>query len=148
MVVVVVVFQKCLLYFQCLYFTCMETTCEKMASGTANRTDSSQIETAFRHVQKTALDVWMSIGFTIALYLMETGRETSRWQISMLMSQKSKSTPKFTQIQWWVDPRIEPINMNWLNAGVTRPLYWPKTILFRQWVSTGVLFLVAKFLTC
>lgn len=56
-------------------FTCMETTCEKMASGTASRTDSSQIETAFRHVQKTALDVWMSIGFTIALYLTATERE-------------------------------------------------------------------------
>lgn len=48
-----------------------------MASGTASRTDSSQIETAFRHVQKTALDVWMSIGLTIALYLTETERQTS-----------------------------------------------------------------------
>lgn len=46
-----------------------------MASGTANRTDSSQIETALRHVQKTALDVWMSMGFTMALYLMETERD-------------------------------------------------------------------------
>lgn len=46
-----------------------------MASGTARRTDSSQIETAFRHVQKTALDVWMSIGFTMALYLMDTERD-------------------------------------------------------------------------
>lgn len=49
--------------------TCMETSCEKTASGTASRTDSSQMEAAFRHVQKTALDVWMSIGFTMALYL-------------------------------------------------------------------------------
>lgn len=53
----------------CIIFTCMETTWEKMASGTARSTDSSQMETAFRHVQKTALDVWMSIGFTMALYL-------------------------------------------------------------------------------
>lgn len=49
-----------------------------MASGTASRTDSSQIETAFRHVQKTALDVWMSIGFTMALYLAaDTESETA-----------------------------------------------------------------------
>lgn len=60
----------------------METTCEKTASGTASRTDSSQIETAFRHVQKTALDVWMSIGFTIALYLMETQRDGVQRQIT------------------------------------------------------------------
>ena len=58
-------------------FTCMETTWEKMASGMASRTDSSQIETAFRHVQNTALDVWMSIGLTMALYLRDTERETT-----------------------------------------------------------------------
>lgn len=53
----------------------METTWEKTASGTASRTDSSQIETAFRQVQKTALEVWMSIGLTMALYLMEEEEE-------------------------------------------------------------------------
>lgn len=53
----------------------METTCEKTASGTASRKDSSQMETAFRQVQKTALEVWMSIGLTMALYLMEEEEE-------------------------------------------------------------------------
>lgn len=47
----------------------MVTTCEKTASGTASRMERSQMDTAFRHVQKTALEVWMSIGLTMALYL-------------------------------------------------------------------------------
>lgn len=45
------------------------TTCEKIASGTASRIEKNQMDTALRHVQKTALDVWMSIGLTMALYL-------------------------------------------------------------------------------
>lgn len=49
--------------------TCMATTCEKTASGTASRMERSQMDTAFKHVQKTALEVWMSIGLTMALYL-------------------------------------------------------------------------------
>ncbi len=65
----------CVCLCQWLQLTCMGTTCEKMASGTASRMDSSQMETALRHVQKTALDVWMSIGFTMALYLTETEEE-------------------------------------------------------------------------
>lgn len=49
--------------------TCMVTTWEKIASGMASRMEKSQMDTAFRHVQKTALEVWMSIGLTMALYL-------------------------------------------------------------------------------
>lgn len=47
----------------------MVTTWEKIASGMASRMEKSQMDTAFRHVQKTALEVWMSIGLTMALYL-------------------------------------------------------------------------------
>lgn len=49
--------------------TCIMTTWEKIASGTASRMEKSQMDTAFRQVQKTALEVWMSIGLTMALYL-------------------------------------------------------------------------------
>ncbi|KAG8535346.1 hypothetical protein GDO81_028758 [Engystomops pustulosus] len=46
-------------------------TSENTASGTAKSIDMIQMAVAFIHVHRTALDVWMSIGFTIALYLKE-----------------------------------------------------------------------------
>ena len=60
----------CVCVFVCVCVcVCVSVTCEKMASGTASRIDTPQIEPAFRQVQNTALEVWISIGFTMALYL-------------------------------------------------------------------------------
>lgn len=47
----------------------MLATSENTASGTANSTETTQIPTAFTQVHSTASEVWMSMGFTMALYL-------------------------------------------------------------------------------
>ncbi len=117
------VLQDVLLVFLHLYFTCMETTCEKMASGTASRTDSSQIETALRHVQKTALDVWMSIGFTIALYLTDTEREKMWLNIKMICMNfiSTRQTKRHIFVEFIVTLRLEVLRATQLGSVCTEP---------------------------
>lgn len=79
----------------------METTSEKTASGMASRTDSNQIETAFKQVQKTALEVWMSIGFTMALYLMDKRRQKSRQVTDEQLHQVSDSQMRQKHLIIW-----------------------------------------------
>lgn len=80
--------------------TCMVTTWEKIASGTASRMEKSQMDTAFRHVQKTALEVWMSIGLTMALYLEKqkiekaNGREKTEIQKNRRGRNRSRRTTR------------------------------------------------------
>lgn len=91
----------------------MDTTCEKMASGTASRTDSNQMDTAFRQVQKTALDVWMSIGFTMALYLTDTQRDG-------ITSQKKKNVHHVcdhpsASVYWLYATKLTMLAQRWLH---------------------------------
>lgn len=85
--------------------TCMVTTWEKIASGTASRMEKSQMDTALRHVQKTALEVWMSIGLTMALYLVKKKIEkTIQKRNNKEMIQKKRRLPLITLLYFLFPP--------------------------------------------